>query len=262
MRFRRPDIRKVGLALGGGAVLGAAHIGVLRALEEREVRIHALSGTSIGALVASLYAFGLPVDTIAGIAREMDWLNISRLSLSRFGLLSNEPIGAVLRQYIGKDAQVQEARIPLAIIATDVGNGERIVFRSGSLATAVMASTCIPGIFVPIEWEGRMLVDGGIVDNVPVSVLRQMDTWTRIGVDLNANRRYERPENLFDVIANAIDIAIDHSARIQAEDADLIIAPDLTGHSRTDPSQIDALIEAGYQAACQAVDEAFFIELF
>lgn len=262
MRLRRPDLRKVGLALGGGAVLGAAHIGVLRALEEREIELHCLSGTSIGALVGALYAFDVAPDKIAEIAKAMRFMDISSLSLSRFGILSNEPVAAVLKKHIGKDANLEDARLPLAIVATDIGNGKRVVFREGSLSRAVMASTCVPGVFAPVEWDGRLLVDGGLVENVPVSPLRAMGAVTRVGVDLNANRRYSRPEDIFDVVANGIDIAIDHSARLQGSEAEVVIAPDLNGHSRTDPAEVDKLVEAGYRTALETIDKQFFVTVF
>ena len=262
MQLRRPDQRKVGLALGGGAVLGAAHIGVLKALEEREIPLHCISGTSIGALVGALYAFDVPVEKIGEIAKSMRFMDISSLSLSRFGILSNEPVAEVLKKHIGKDANIEDARLPLAVVATDIGNGERVVFRSGRLSQAVMASTCVPGVFAPVEWDGRLLVDGGLVENVPVSPLKAMGAVTRVGLDLNANRRYSKPEDIFDVVANGIDIAIDHSARIQGSEAEVRIAPDLNGHSRTDPAEVDALIQAGYECAMKAIDEHFFLKVF
>ena len=120
----------------------------------------------------------------------------------------------------------------------------------------------MPGIFTPVEWQDRLLVDGGLVENVPVSPLRAMGAVTRVGVDLNANRRYSRPDDIFDVIGNAIDIAIDHSARVQASAAEVTIAPDLNGHSRTDPAQVDALIETGYRTAIEIIDETFFVKVF
>ena len=253
-------MRRTGLALGGGAVLGAAHVGVMRAFEELEIPLQCISGTSIGALVASLYAFGLNSGEIAKLEDRLSWLDFPRLSLSRLGLLTNDRIGHLLDKAIGK-VNIEDAPLPLAIIATDVSTGERVVFREGPVALAVMASTCVPGVFKPIIHEGRYLIDGGLVENVPVSPLKSMGAGTIVGVDLNANRRYGPPEDLIDVLANAIDIAIDHSARVQAKGVDVTIAPDLNAFSRTDVDAVADLVQAGYQAAKHDLTEAFFFEV-
>ncbi|HDP97696.1 MAG TPA: patatin, partial [bacterium] len=170
MLFRKKLKRKnkIGLALGGGAVLGAAHIGVLKAMEELDIPVHFVAGTSIGALVAALYAFGKDYKQIEKIAAELDWLDVSGLSLSQYGLLSNKKLGKIINKAIG-DVDFEDARIPLAMIATDISHGKEVVLKQGNVATAVMASTCIPGIFIPVEIEGKLLVDGGVVENVPIS---------------------------------------------------------------------------------------------
>ena len=145
-------MKKIGLALGGGAVLGAAHIGVLRALHEHNINVNYITGTSIGAFVASLVAFGKTWEEIESIASELKWMDISGVTLSKFALLTNEKLGELSIKHIG-DKNIEDAMIPLAIIATDISNGEKIVLNKGSVATAIMASTCIPGIYKPIEFD-------------------------------------------------------------------------------------------------------------
>ncbi|MBT8149398.1 MAG: patatin-like phospholipase family protein [Gammaproteobacteria bacterium] len=246
--------RKIGLALGGGAVLGAAHIGVLKALEENDIQIDSITGTSIGAFVAALHAFGISAREIEVIVTELGWLDISKLALSKYGVLSNEKLGKAMREIIG-DVSFSDAKIPLAVIATNIASGNPVVLNQGDVATATMASTCVPGVFAPVELDGQMLVDGGLVENVPLSPLRDMGANFIIGVDLNAKRQYEQPGDMIDVLMNALDIAIDNSTRLQTKNVDLLITPEVFHFSRTDRDNIEHLVSEGYKAAAPQLKE-------
>ena len=241
-------MKKIGLALGGGAVLGAAHIGVLKALHEKEIEINYISGTSIGAFVAALYAFGKDWKEIRDISSELKWMDISSISLSRYSLLSNEKFGELLIEHIG-DKNIEDSLIPLAIIATDAGSGEKIILQKGSVAQAVMASSCIPGLFKPVKIEDRMLLDGGIVENVPIKTVRKLGAEYVIGVDLNAKYAYEEPANILDVLLNSFHFIMQQAAALQTENADLLIKPDLSAFSRADTSQIEGIMHKGYEDA-------------
>jgi len=244
----------IALALGGGAVLGAAHIGVLKALEEAEITIRRIAGTSIGALVASLYAFGKNPKEIEDFVVDLDWLDITSFTLSKYGILTNEDLGKKIVELLG-DVDIKDAEIPLALMATDLGSGRGVVLDEGNLAHAVMASTCLPGVYIPVEIDDALLVDGGLVENVPVSILKNAGARFIVGVDLNAARRYKRPDDVIDVLANALDIAIDNVTRHQTSDADLIIAPELSTYSRRDTSRIPEMIEEGYKATTQLIEK-------
>ncbi|PLY07919.1 MAG: patatin [Desulfuromonas sp.] len=244
----------ISLALGGGAVLGAAHIGILKALCEAGIHIKRISGTSIGALIASLYAFGKTPQEIEQIIVELDWLDVTSLTLSKFGILSNDELGTQVAGHLG-EVDIRDAQIPLALVATDISSGQRVVLDQGNLPRAVMASTCLPGIFVPVEIDDKLLVDGGLVENVPVTPLRDAGAEFIVGVDLSAGRHYQRPDDIIDVLANAIDIAIDNVTRYQTTSADLVIAPELSAFSRRDTSRIPELIEEGYKAAHQLLEK-------
>ncbi len=243
--------KKIGIALGGGAILGAAHIGVLKAFEEKEIAISAISGTSIGSFIAALYAFEVLPDEIEKIAADLNWLDISGFAFSRLGLLTNEKMGRKITEILG-DVAFEDARIPLSMIATDVGGFEKVTLDSGSVALAVMASSCVPGIFTPVEIDDRMLVDGGLMENVPISPLFNRGMDVIIGVDLNAGRKYKKPEDLIDVVLNAIDITIDNVTRMQTQKADLVIAPKLSAYNRTDTGHVPDLVKEGYTAAMLA----------
>jgi len=244
----------IALALGGGAVLGAAHIGILKALCEAVVEIKQISGTSIGGLIAALFAFGKSPQEIEQIIIELDWLDVTSLTLSKFGILSNDELGNQAEKALGR-VTIESAQIPLTLLATDISSGKRVILDKGDLARAVMASTCLPGIFVPVEIDDRLLVDGGLVENVPVSPLREAGADFVVGVDLSAGRHYQRPDDIIDVLANAIDIAIDNVTRHQTGSADLVIAPELSAYSRRDTSRIPELIEEGYKAARQLLEK-------
>jgi NTE family protein len=239
--------KELGLALGGGAVLGAAHIGVLRAFEDHDWKPSYLSGTSIGAMVAVLYAFGISLNTIEEIAKSMSWLNISSFSVSRYGLFNNDELGKIMREYIG-DARLEEADIPVGVVATDIASGTKQTYLEGPTDLLIRATTCIPGIFIPVEYEDRMLIDGGIMENVPISVLHKLNADPIIGVDLSAHRTYEQPDDIIDILINTMDLAIDRPT-VDHLNATSWIQPELSSYNRTDTERIEEIIDKGYDAA-------------
>lgn len=245
--------KKIGLALGGGAVLGAAHIGVLRALEEFDINVSCIAGTSIGAFISAFYAFGKGWEEIESVARDLNWLDVSGISLSQFGLLSNKKLGKLIIENVG-DVNFEESHIPVEMIATDIVSGEKVVLKKGSVASAVMASTCIPGIFVPVEINEELLVDGGIVENVPVTPLKDMGADLIIGVDLNAKYPQRKPRNIIEVLLRSFDFTLKTATKLQTEQADILIEPDLSSFNMVDINQMNDLIEKGYEEAKQVLN--------
>ena len=247
-------MKKTGIALGGGAIFGAAHVGVIRAIEETDIDITAISGTSIGALVAALYAFGKNWEDLQKIASELRWMDITNLSPSKFALLSNQKIGEVIINHIGEQ-NIEDANIKLTIVATDVSNGKKIILDKGSVADAVMASTCLPGIFKPVVIDEKMLVDGGVVENLPISTLKSMGAEYTIAVDLNSKHKYQEPTNILEVILNSFHFIMMHSSKHQTKQADLLIQPNLSEFNRLDMKQVDELMKKGYDVAKAALKE-------
>jgi NTE family protein len=241
-------MKKTALALGGGAVLGAAHVGVLQAVSELQIPLSMVSGTSIGAFIAALYAFGKSWQEIREIAFDLNWLDLSGLALSQFGLLSNRKFGCMVTELLG-ERDIRDAPIPLAIVATDIGAGRKVVFSEGDVATAVMASSCIPGIFKPVDYHGSMLVDGVLMENVPVSPLLESGADSVICVDLLACHCYKKPDNIIGLLLNAFYSTITNTTAIQIAEADFCIFPDLSEFNLLDFGQVPEIMDAGYRAA-------------
>jgi NTE family protein len=244
--------KTTGLALGGGAVLGAAHVGVLKAMHEVGFRPEFISGTSIGSFVAALYAFGMGWERIEALALDLDWFDLSGLTLSEYGLLSNRKFGTLVNRLLGS-CRIEDAPIPLAIVATDISTGSKVVFRDGDVATAVMASSSIPGVFRPVEYRGMLLVDGVLTENVPISPLSEMGADRVVCVDLLGRHTFRRPEHLATLLMNAFYSALRTLSELQIRNADLVITPDLSGFSMVDMSAVSAILEAGYAEAYPAL---------
>jgi len=249
--------KKIGLALGGGAALGAAHIGVLKAFDELNIQISFISGNSIGAFVATLFAFGKTWQEQEEISIGIKWLDVSKISISKYGLLTNKKIGQKIVEAIG-DAEFISSNIPLAIVASNLNSGKKIILKEGKVADAVMASTAIPGVFKPVDIDGKLLVDGGLVENVPVSPLKKMGAELTIGVNLNARRSFKKPENWFGVLINSYYTLIDSLAKVHTRNANLLIEPDLSSFSLIDTKNAKELIEKGYEEAKKVLNDYFY----
>ncbi len=248
----KEDLQSFGVALGGGAFRGAAHLGVLKALEEEGLKPGFLAGTSAGAMVAAFYAFGVSPEEIRQLARELKWLRVSSFTLSKMGLLSNAEIGRFMEQHLG-NVLLEDAPIPLAVVATNIQTGEKVVIKSGPVSHAVMASTCIPGLFTPVQTESQMLVDGMLVENVPVSVLKAMGAPLSVAVHLSSDH-YRKPQSLAEVLLNALSVAVDQTTQRQLAQADVIVHPNLDGYGLMDPGNSVKLYAEGYRAGVLAVE--------
>lgn len=254
MAYRKKIYPKVGLALSGGSALGISHIGAIKALLEHKIPIDCVSGTSAGAIVAVGLAFGIPTKKMVELSRNLSWSNISKFGYSRFGLNSNEPVSEIIHEMIGR-ARIEDAQIPLAIIATNIDTGEKAVLKKGSVAEAIMASTCLPGLFVPVKIRGKKLVDGGLVENLPLSPLKKMGAEVRIGVNLGHWRTYKKTRSVIDVVTNSYGILIKPQSFMTQHQAEVLIEPHLEKFSPSDFDKIAELMEAGYRATKLAMPE-------
>ena len=247
---------RIGLALGGGGARGIAHLGVLQHFHQINLKIDAIAGTSAGAIVGALYAFGTPLRDIEEDLRNLKPTNFSSLRLPKLGLFKNEQLRVLLEKRLPRNAQIQDAPIPLEIKATDIETVEGILMTRGNLIEAVMASSCVPGIYIPVEINGRLLVDGGLTENVPLSALKKLGANIQIGVNLNGNKRYNKPDSLLDILSNSLDIAIDNQTRSQLNLADLVISMDLSRYGRFHLEAFDDLVFEGRKSAREAIRTA------
>lgn len=177
---------RVGVALGSGSARGLAHIGVLRALQEAGIAVHCVAGTSMGAVVGAVYASG-KIERMAERLRKLDWAGIVALLdpvFPRSGLIDGQRVAEFVRAHV-PGALIEDLALPFAAVATDWETGAEVVARSGELTEAVRASIAVPGIVTPVRSNGRLLVDGGLVNPVPVSVARALGAEVVIAVDLN-----------------------------------------------------------------------------
>ena len=187
---KRTSSRRVGLALSGGGARGLAHIGVLKVLEQEGIPIDCLAGTSMGGLVAAAYAAGLRPDFLEQEAVHMgsvrQLLTLAEPPLPRRGLFEGQKVSEYLRGHLG-ERTFDDLRMPLALVAVDLDGGQEVVLREGRVVDAVRATIALPGILAPVEWEGRTLVDGGVLNNLPADVVRRMGADLVVAVDVTSD---------------------------------------------------------------------------
>ncbi|HEX7089766.1 MAG TPA: patatin-like phospholipase family protein [Longimicrobiales bacterium] len=251
--MRTADRPRLGLALGGGAAHGVAHVGVLEVFEQAGIRPDLIVGTSAGALVGVLAAGGLSAARVAEWAHRMRWSTLARPVMCRSGLMSNDRLGRFVREAL-PHRTFEELPVPFACVATDIETFEPVLLRQGDLASAVRASCAMPGIITPVERDGRLLIDGGVVDNVPAAVLRALGADVVIAVDVNRSyRRTAPPSNMFSIIAQSY-FALGRAAdRHVAQGADVLIAPDVGNIGVDELHRAAELIHAGEVAARAAL---------
>jgi len=239
------------VALGGGFARGIAHLGVLRVLEQEHIPIDYLAGTSAGAMLAIAYASGHTLDEITAQARATRFKDFGNWNLSWLGLASNQKLEHYPRKYLGVST-FEDLRIPLAIAATDLSNGEPTYFTHGPLGPALRASCAYPGMFVPVELEGRTLVDGFLAAAVPVGAARQMGADIVIAVFLeSASNR--KPASIVDVIGLSFAILQRHADLEWRRTADIIVEPIVKDFLWDDFDKTPELIAAGELAARAAL---------
>ncbi|WP_299980000.1 patatin-like phospholipase family protein [Desulfobacula sp.] len=180
--------KKVGLALGSGSARGWSHIGVIRALTEAGVRVDYVAGTSIGALVGAVYASG-KIDALEEVVLQLDWKKIAYLFdvvFPKSGLIDGKKVSGFIQNHV-KGINIEDLSLPFCAVSTDLTTGNEVAIKDGNIIEAVRASISIPGIFTPVKKNGTFIVDGGLVNPVPVSVVREMGADFVIAVDLNHN---------------------------------------------------------------------------
>jgi NTE family protein len=243
----------IGLALGGGFARGFAHLGVLQVLEQHQIPISHIAGTSVGSILGAAYASGAPLARIIETCRTLRFRDIARWRVSRLGLASNQRLENLIER-VFDSRQFEDLRIPLAVVATDLTSGEPVVFTQGNLVDAIRASCAFPGLFEPVEIGTRCLADGGLVAPVPTRAARELGAATVIGVSVGMQDGHRgAPTNIFQVVSRAVNAAQKHQLEIWERHADLVLRPDVQSLAWDDFHRADEAIEAGALAARRAL---------
>lgn len=245
---------KIALVLGGGSSRGFAHVGVIRVLEQEKIPIHMIVGTSVGSLIGALYASdpnSLNLEWISFSIEKDDIFDYSVI-YSKMGPVQGERLEKFIQTNV-RAKTLEQMKIPFYAVATDLNEGNTWVFEKGSVAKAVRASCSIPGVFQPLELGGKMYVDGGVTDNLPVDVARAKGADIIIAVNISKNIRNPQINNLIDVIMQSISIMGRELVTYKSRGYDVLIEPNVGDVGMTDFTQKKRLMEAGIQAARQAM---------
>jgi len=245
----------VGLALGGGFARGIAHIGVLKVLEKEKIPVGLVAGTSVGALIGAIFCSGMPASQMEAIAVNSDFGDFAKWTITRHGLSANERMGIFLNNLIEVGA-FEELRIPLAVMTTDLSTGEPVIFRSGPLAEAVGASCAYPGMFLPVEINGRLLVDGVFADPVPARSLRDAGCDPVLAVHLKTRWDAEDgARHVVEVVRRLFPTFRKRVPRYWRSCSDVIVEPDVRGFRYDEFHHASDLIKAGENAMWAALPE-------
>ncbi len=248
-------VGKVGLALGAGAARGLAHIGVIQALQEHHIPIDLISGCSMGAVIGALYVTGSNLNFFQRLIPEMEMYKYIDYKISKHGIVRGERTKDLIK-LLTKNKTFEETSIPFTCIAIDLQNGQKIVFSSGYIYDAVRASISIPGIFVPYEHNGRMYIDGGMIERTPVDTVRKMGADFVIACDVSyRGEEITRPKSTVSTITQVINFMGWEIAKHQIFAADVLLMPnvyDINPYSNVDS---DKCIEIGYKTTIAAIPE-------
>lgn len=244
----------VGLALGGGAARGFAHVGVIQVLEEHGIRVQLLAGTSAGSVVAVQYAAGMNGHQLEQAALSMEEATLTDWTLPLFGrgLLRGEALARYVNQQVNHQT-LEQLTIPVGVLATDLGTGQGVLFRRGDTGTAVRASSAVPGVFSPVSINGQSFVDGGLVAPVPVEGVRNMGAELVIAVDISSVPQDGSGTDVLRTLLRTFTImgqSINHHA---LKDADVVIRPNLAGMGSADFASRQRAIAAGREAMLRAM---------
>ena len=249
-----PKPPRVGLALGGGAARGFAHIGVIQVLEEVGIKPDLVVGTSAGSLVAALYASGKTGQEMATLALGMDEGAITDWSFPTRGLIRGEALARYVREQTG-GRTIEQMKLPLGIVATDLDSGAAILFERGDTGVAVRASSAVPAVFQPVRIGSREYVDGGLVSPVPVRFARQMGADVVVAVDITSPPEGNATGDVMKMLLQTFAIMGRSINQFELRGADVVLRPVLTGMSSADFSSRQRAIQAGREVATRLLPE-------
>jgi NTE family protein len=245
---------KIALVLGGGSAKGFAHVGVIRALEQEKIPIHMIVGTSVGSLIGGIYASNPDSFQLEWSAFKIERNDVLDPSLvhSKLGPVQGVRLENFVEQAV-KNKKIEDTKIPFYPIATDLNTGETIVLEKGSIAKAVRASSSIPGIFVPVTFDNRMLVDGGVTNNIACDVAKSKGADIVIAVNISKDIKEANIASLIDIVGQSAGIMMHEASKSKLKHADVVIEPNTKGVGIFDFTQKKFLMDEGIKAAKQAM---------
>lgn len=246
---RRP---RVGVALGGGFARGIAHVGVLRVLEANDIPVDVICGTSVGALVAATYASGTPLAEMERQGAETQFRDFGRWTVSRLGIATNERLETYLHKFTTKHL-FSEMKIPLVVVATDLISGHTVYFTEGEIGPALRASCAYPGLFLPVEHAGRILVDGFLTELVPAVAARKLGADIVIAVHLEPGLLDTAPRSMIEVISRSFSIMQSSTVQSWRAATDVLIEPNVHHILWDQFSKTPQLVAAGESATHDAI---------
>jgi NTE family protein len=245
---------KWGLALGGGAARGFAHVGVLQVLEEAGLKPDFVVGTSAGSVVAAFYASGKNGSQLQKVAESMEEATITDWTVPLLG--RGMMRGDALARYVSNQTggrRIEELKIPLGVVATDLNSGQAVLFQRGDIGAAVRASSSVPSVFEPVRIGNREFVDGGLVSPVPVRFARQMGAEYVMAVDISSAPEAAKTNDMFQILMQTFTIMGKSINNFELREADLVVRPALNGVGSADFSARKRSIDAGRAAMLQAL---------
>ncbi|MES2516464.1 MAG: patatin-like phospholipase family protein [Bacteroidota bacterium] len=243
---------KIGIVLSGGGARGIAHLGVLKALLEKNIKISGISGCSAGSIVGAMFAAGYSPDHILEIVVSTNTLRAMRPAWSRSGLIRMQKVEEVYLQYFPHNS-FERLKIPLTVNATDLYAGETVFFSSGELLKPVIASCCIPGLFEPIVFNNATLIDGGVLNNMPIEPLLGKYDFI-IGSHCNPYGMQQTPKSMATIVPKALFLAINNNSKSRLAQCDFLIEPPaLKSYDPYDIRKSVQIFKAGYEYAQQIV---------
>ena len=244
---------KINLVLSGGMARGVAHIGVLKALEEAGLEVKAISGVSAGAIVGTFYAAGYTPEEMLKILKATKWLRIFRLRVPKKGLFSLSRAEREMRKHLDCE-RIEKLGLKLWICATDFLEGKPIYFSQGELMPILLGSCALPGLFEPVRYDRYLLIDGGVVNNLPVEPLKKSRR-KLIGVDVNPTAKVSKARGIVHILARSFLLAVRSNVDKRKEACDLVIVPNIERFSPLDINKIDELYTLGYKKTLQKLKE-------
>lgn len=243
---------RIGLALGGGAAKGFAHIGVIKMLEANGIRPDVVAGTSAGSVVGALYASGMDAFQLQETAAALDQASIRDVRLFSGGVVQGQKLQDYVNQQV-KNRPLDKLNVPFAAVATQLETGQRTVFVRGNTGQAVRASSSVPGVFEPVEINGKHYVDGGVVSPVPVDAARQLGADVVIAVDISSKASGTNPQGMLGIVGQSISIMGQKLGEQELARADVVIRPQVNQIGAADFEQRDRAILEGERAALAAI---------